>query len=506
MTFYDNIQIKLLADQEKPVNGDFELSEAEISQFKLKPYYHQIEGINFGLQKGKWLLLDSMGLGKTNEIIWYAETLKRRGLIDHCFIICGVDSLRQNWKKEIQKFSTESVVVLGEKISKKGNVSYATLPDRARQLKDPIDAFFVVTNIASIRSDAIVEAFNKSSNKFGLIAVDEIHRVATKTSQQGANLLKLKAPYKVGATGTLLTNNPISCYVPLNWTENDFATLTNFKSQYCKFGGFNDSQIVGYKNLEWLREEIDSCAIRRTLDQVRDDMPRKTVNTELVEMSDEHRKFYEAIKEGVKSEADKIELNSSNLLALTTRLRQATVCPNILTTQSIISTKVKRCVEIVEDIISQGEKVVVLTNFKMPTHQLADLLKPYGPLVVTGDTSETDATRAMDLFQTDPNYKIIIGTHPKLGTGFTLNAAMYMIMLDTPFTYSSFSQSCDRIYRVNNTRPANITVLLCKDTIDERVQEIIEAKKDLADYVVDGKENSVSQTMKEELMSIIQGL
>jgi SNF2 family DNA or RNA helicase len=70
----------------------------EIDQFRFTPFEHQIEGINFGLdpKHTKWLLLDSMGLGKTNEIIWYAETLKRRGIIDHCLIICGVDSLRQN--------------------------------------------------------------------------------------------------------------------------------------------------------------------------------------------------------------------------------------------------------------------------------------------------------------------------------------------------------------------------------------------------------------------------
>jgi len=77
---------------------DFKLTEAEIAHFRFKPFPHQIDGINFGLnpKHTKWLLLDSMGLGKTLEIIGYAETLKSRGLIDHCMIICGVDSLRQN--------------------------------------------------------------------------------------------------------------------------------------------------------------------------------------------------------------------------------------------------------------------------------------------------------------------------------------------------------------------------------------------------------------------------
>ena len=251
---------------------------------------------------------------------------------------------------------------------------------------------------------------------------------------------------------------------------------------------------------------MDSCSIRRTLDQVRDDMPLKTVHYEVIEMSDAHRKFYEAVKEGVKEEADRVELKSGNLLALTTRLRQATACPAILTTQDILSSKLERCIEIVEDLVSQGEKVVILSTFKEPVYQLAKLLEKYKPLVVTGDVGDQVAFSRMDQFQNDPNSKLLIGTHQKMGAGFTLNAASYMICIDTPYTYSSFSQSTDRIWRVTNTRPAFITVLICEDSVDERVADIVENKKELADFLVDGKENSISAGLKDELMKIIKEL
>jgi SNF2 family DNA or RNA helicase len=129
LTFFDEITLRLCPDKPESKTDHFQLTESEVLSFKFKPFQHQIEGVNFGLdpERPKWLLLDSMGLGKTNEIIMYAETLKRRGLIDHCMIICGVDSLRQNWKAEIKKFSTESCIVLGEKISKRGKVSYETV-------------------------------------------------------------------------------------------------------------------------------------------------------------------------------------------------------------------------------------------------------------------------------------------------------------------------------------------------------------------------------------------
>jgi SNF2 family DNA or RNA helicase len=235
-------------------------------------------------------------------------------------------------------------------------------------------------------------------------------------------------------------------------------------------------------------------------------MPLKTVHYEIIEMSDAHRKFYEAVKEGVKEEADRVELKSGNLLALTTRLRQATACPAILTTQDIMSSKIERCIEIVEDLVAQGEKVVILSTFKEPVYQLAKLLEKYQPLVATGDVDDQIAFDRMYQFQNDPTLKVFMGTHGKCGTGFTLNAASYMICLDTPYTHSSFSQSTDRIWRVTNTRPAFITVLTCGDSIDERVAEIVETKKELADFLVDGKENSISVGLSNELRKIITEL
>jgi len=510
LTFIDDIQLIMLPETEAVPNpGDFELTEAEIEQFRFKPFKHQIDGINFGLdpRHNKWLLLDSMGIGKTVEIIGYAETLKSRGLIDHCLIICGVDSLRQNWKAEIEKFSNYGCRVLGEYITKNGTVRYKTIGERAAELKEPISEFFVVINAATLRHDEVIEAFKKSKNTFGLIAVDEVHRFASSTSQQGDNLLKLKSDYKVAATGTLLLNSPISCYVPLVWTENDHSILTNFKAQYCKFGGFGGKQIVGYKNLNTLKEEIQSCMIRRTLDQVRDDMPLKNITYQIVEMSDQHRKFYDAIVDGVKSEADKIKLNTSNLLALTTRLRQATACPSVLTTQPVVSSKVERAVEIAQDLLDAGEKVVIFSMFKESVQAAATMLAQYHPLICTGDFSEQQIKNSVEAFQNDQNSKLLIGTHQKMGTGFTLNSAHYLICIDTPWTDASFSQSTDRIWRITNKMPAFVTVLTCKDTIDERVREIIETKKDLADYIVDGVENELALSgLEQDLLRIVKSL
>lgn len=274
MTIYDDIDLELLETSEISKISFSPLTEEEISRFKYKPFSYQVEAINYGLAHNKWLLLDSMGLGKTLESMYLAETLHNRGLVRQCLIICGVDSLRQNWKNEIKKFSNLPGIVLGEKITRTGKVRYETLAKRAEQLQNPIDAFFVIVNITNVRDKNFIKAFKKSANKFDMIIFDEAHR-ATKKSKQGENLLDLNAKYKVAMTGTLIVNSPISAYLPLSWTENDHSTLTTFKAQYCTFGGFGGNQITGYKHLEWLNEEIHGCSLRRTFDQVRGICHRK---------------------------------------------------------------------------------------------------------------------------------------------------------------------------------------------------------------------------------------
>jgi SNF2 family DNA or RNA helicase len=514
LTFLDDIQLKLL---DTPETGGFTfnrklnlepLSEIEKISFKASPFPHQLEAVDFLLKQEKSLLLDGCGVGKSLEMILFAETLKKRGLIDHCLVITGIAGLRGNWEREIAKFSTESSIVIGKYITRNGNTRYRSLEKRAEQLKNRIDEFFVLLNVESLRDDKIVNAIKKSENKFGLIAFDEAHRIGAANTTQYTNLMKLDADFKIAATGTLAVNSPVSCFSSLKFTDNDKSILTTFKSQYCNFGGFKDNQIIGYKNLEVLREEIANCSIRRTLYDVREDIPKLTIDVEYLEMEDDQQKFYDAIKEGVKEEADKIVLKAGNLLALTTRLRQATACPSVLTTQEIESIKVTRALEYIEEIVSQGEKVVVFSMFKEPLHQLAAKLGQFRFSLNTGDVPDSVVMQNVNRFQEDPNEQVFLGSFSKMGTGYTLNSSMYLICIDTPYTFSLFEQGYQRVHRISNTRPAFIKVLVCSDTIDERVQEIVETKKELGEFLVDGIESNgtINNTFEDVLREIIRDL
>lgn len=513
LTFLDDIQLKLL---DTPENGEIlvnrkydlePLTEIEKNSFKATPFKHQLEAVDFLLKQEKSLLLDGCGVGKSLEMILYAETLKKRGIIDHCLVITGIAGLRGNWEHEIAKFSTEPVVTIGKYVTRNGTTRYRSLPKRAEQLKNKIDEFFVLLNVESLRDNKVIEAIKTSENKFNLILFDEAHKIGAPNTDQYNNLMKLDADFKVAATGTLVVNSPLSTFPSLRFTGNDQATLTNFKSQYLCYGGFGGKQVTGSKNLEVLREEIANCSIRRTLYDVRADIPQLTIDTEYLEMEEDQQKFYEAIKEGVKEEADKIELKAGNILALTTRLRQATACPSVLTTQNIESVKVTRAFEYIQEITSQGEKAVIFSMFKEPLNQLAAKLGEFRYSLNTGDTPDQVAFDNMTRFQEDPNEQVFLGTFGKCGTGFTLNSSMYLICIDTPYTFSLFEQGYQRVYRVNNTRPAFIKVLVCGETIDERVQQIVATKKELGEYLVDGVgDGTVDNRLTDELKDILKDL
>ena len=498
LCFYDEIDLSLYKSENQEIKEESILN----IDFKLKPYEHQLETIRYGIDHNKWLMLLDMGLGKSMCIIHLARWLKKNRDLKHCLIICGINTLKSNWKKEIKIHSDESYRVVGEKINSKGNISYSTINERAKEIREGIEEFFIITNIESLRSKEVVEAIN-SRDDIDMIVVDEVHKVANKTSQQADGLLKLKATYKIGATGTLIVNSPISSYTALRWLDIDKSNLTNFKRQYCLFGGYGGYEIIGYKNLELLKNEIDEYSLRKTKEEVLKDLPKKNVINEYVSLDDAHRIFYNKMKEGVKDECLKINLNKNNILALTTRLRQATACPSLLTTENIRSSKIERCVDLVEQIVNAHNKVVIFSTFKEPVYQLQKLLHAYNPLIGTGDMKDEDVSINIDKFQKDDKYKVFIGTISKCGTGVTLTAASYMIMIDTPFTASSTEQAEDRIYRIGTTKPVFIYHLICEDTIDERVAKIIATKGAMSDYLVDDViTNDTLNILKEYIMDL----
>lgn len=492
----DDIELILLKDEHKKEYEIYPLSD-----YKTTPYQYQIDGIEYGMNNSKWLLLDAPGLGKTLQLIYLAQELKKKENIEHCLIICGLNTLKNNWKDEIHKHSDMSCMILGERKTKNGKNRIGSVKERLEDLKRPIDEFFVVTNIQTIRDSNIVSAIKNGPNKFDMIILDEGHVCKSPTSIQGKNLLKLSAKYMILATGTILMNSPLDAYVPLKWIGADRSTYTNFKFYYCNFTGQFNNILLGYRNMDILKDQLEDVSLRRTKDLL--DLPEKTVITEYVDMNDKQHSFYDNIKEGIIQQVDKVKMSTASLLAMVTRLRQATACPSSLTTETIPSSKIERASDLAKQIIENGDKVVIFSTFKDSLYELEKEFNGVDYVVCHGDVSDSDINILKNRFQEDDNCKVMLATWQKVGTGITLTAASYAIFLDTPWNNAIFCQAQDRIHRIGSKKPVFIYNLVCKDTIDERVLELVESKGAISDYVVD---DVISANTLESLKKYIEDL
>ena len=171
---------------------------------------------------------------------------------------------------------------------------------------------------------------------------------------------------------------------------------------------------------------------------------------------------------------------------MVTRLRQATSCPAILSSADIESSKINRACDLVEQMLSNGEKVGIFSAFKETLNVLQEKLKEFNPLLCTGDIKDAIINNNINKFQNDPEFKIMLATTAKMGTGITLTAATNEIFIDCTWTQAQNLQCEDRIYRIGSDKPVFIYYLWNNDTVDLRVKEIVEAKEAIADFVVDG--------------------
>ena len=451
--------------------------------FKTTPFEHQIDGFNYGLTHNAWLLGDEQGLGKTWQVINIALAKKRLNGYAHCLIVCGVNGLKWNWVKEIHTHSNEDAHILGQRGNKIGSNA-----DKLSDVEN-IDnlPYFIITNVESLRDDKIAGALKAKCDDrtIGMIAIDEVHKCKNPTSQQGKGILKLDAETKIAMTGTPLMNTPLDLYIILKWLGYERHSFYAFKNHFCIMGGYGNYQIVGYKNRDELKEQVKDIMLRRLKENVLD-LPDKLFVDEYVEMDNEQSKVYKEILEDLRENVDKIA-SAPNPLSQLIRLRQATGYTGILSTDIAVSAKLDRMEELVEEAVANGKKVVIFSNWTQITDEAIKRLAKYNPAVITGQTADSDRPVQENRFQNDDNCKVIVGTIGALGTGLTLTAGTVEIFLDEPWNMALKEQAVDRCHRIGANENVTIYTLLTKDTIDERIHEIVYEKGKLSDELIDGR-------------------
>lgn len=464
-------------------------------KFKIQPFKHQIDGVNYGLKYDRFLLGDEQGLGKTMQAINIACIKKQQKNYKHCLIICGVNGLKWNWKAEVEKHSNEKATILGTRI-KKDKEYIGSIQDRLNDLldiehiyeEDPSTElpYFLITNIETLRNEEIIEKLKELCDKqiINMIVLDEGHKCKDPSSIQGKHLLKLQADTMISITGTPLMNNPLDLFIHLKWLGYEKHTFYSFKNHYCIMGGFGGYQVMGYRHLDQLKEQFEDIMLRRLKRDVLD-LPDKIYQDEFVEMTPKQEKIYKEVKMEVQQNIDKVT-NAINPLAEMIRMRQATDYTGILSSTVLESAKLERLDELLEEIIGNGHKAIIFSNWTSMTNPTFDRYrKKYNPAIITGETK--DRVSQEYKFMNDDSCKIIIGTTGAMGTGLTLTAANYVIFLDEPWNKALKDQAEDRAHRIGTKDNVTIITMICKNTIDERIHDLVQQKGKLADLVVDGK-------------------
>lgn len=449
---------------------------------RTKPFEHQMESFNYALTHNKFLLGDEQGLGKTKQALDIAVARKHK--MKHCLIVCGVNNLKWNWYKEVEIHTNEKAHILGSRINRKGKTVIGSSAERLADLKQIHDEYFLITNIETLRDKSIQSQIKKmcSDGIIGMTIIDEIHKCKNSQSKQGKAIHCCCSYYRLALTGTPLMNNPVDLYNVLKWLEVENHSLTYFKNLYCEMGGFGGYEIIGYKNLDQLENSLNKNMLRRRKEEVLD-LPPKIYTDELLDLDSSQDKLYRDVTNQIIEDIDRIMLLPNPLTELI-RLRQVTSNPNILTSKNITNVKYDRIVDILE---SATDKVIIFSNWTKVINPLYIKLSSlgYNPALVTGESK--DPILEMNKFQSDNTCKVILGTTPALGTGYTLTAANTVIFIDEPWSKAIKDQAEDRCHRIGTKGTVNIITLICKDTIDERIHQIIKDKGELSDRIVDGK-------------------
>ena len=449
---------------------------------RTKPFEHQMESFNYALTHNKFLLGDEQGLGKTKQALDIAVARKHK--MRHCLIVCGVNNLKWNWYKEVEIHTNEKAHILGSRVNRKGKTVIGSSAERLADLKQIHDEYFLITNIETLRDKSIQSQIKKmcSDGIIGMTIIDEIHKCKNSQSKQGKAIHCCCSYYRLALTGTPLMNNPVDLYNVLKWLEVENHSLTYFKNLYCEMGGFGGYEIIGYKNLDQLENSLNKNMLRRRKEEVLD-LPPKSYTDELLDLDSSQDKLYRDVTNQIIEDIDRIMLLPNPLTELI-RLRQVTSNPNILSSKNITNVKYDRILDILE---STSDKVIIFSNWTKVINPLYIKLSSlgYNPALVTGESK--DPILEMNKFQSDNTCKVILGTTPALGTGYTLTAANTVIFIDEPWSKAIKDQAEDRCHRIGTKGTVNIITLICKDTIDERIHQIIKDKGELSDRIVDGK-------------------
>ena len=422
------------------------------------PLEHQRTAIEKLVGSKRFILADDMGLGKTTSTIIAALETDIKKIL----IICPA-SLKINWEREIKNYTDRTVYICEGK-------NFSTEHD------------FVIVNYDIIKNFYDLKDKENSpitKGNFDLVIIDEAHYISNPQAQRTKliNSFVKDVEYLWLLTGTPMTSRPINYYNLLNLIESPVAqNWMAYVIRYCqgyqfKAGNRKVWNVNGASNLEELRDRTSRQVLRRLKEDVLD-LPEKIITPIYLRLKS--RKYEELMGEYY----EWYNKNPDESRSLTVQFNKLMKVRQVIAEEKILNT-----IEVVENILELGKKVIIFTNFTDTLHKIHS---HFGKKAVylDGTCSKVQRQYAVDQFQDNDKIKVFVGNLQAAGVGITLTAGEAVIFNDLSFVPAHHQQAEDRAYRYGQKNCVSVYYPLFDNTIEGVIYDMLINKKNVIDTVM----------------------
>ncbi|WP_343690526.1 DEAD/DEAH box helicase [Chitinophaga sp.] len=415
-------------------------------------------------------LADDMGLGKTLQTITFLQHLRDKYPGETHLVVCPT-SLIYNWESELKKFAPQ--------------LRYAVYHGNNRHF-DPAGSDLVITSYGTVRSDQDIFA----GHVFGYVVLDESQVIKNPASQTTKALQILQSRNRLILSGTPIQNNTMDLYAQMNFANPGLlGNQAFFRSEFAMpIDKYSDAEKAGQ-----LRRLIFPFLLRRTKEQIAQDLPDKTEIIMWCEMGEEQRQAYNRIrdlyKEKVFNRIQEQGIAASTIYVLEglTRLRQICNAPQLVESESHISHSVKLD-ELMREISENtgSHKVLVFSQFTGMLQLIAKAMEQEGLkfLYLDGSTKAENRQQLVNQFQEEEEMRVFLISLKAGGVGLTLTAADYVYLVDPWWNPAAEQQAIDRTHRIGQQNKVFAYKMICKDSVEEKILALQQRKKMIADDLI----------------------
>ncbi|MGA2034541.1 MAG: DEAD/DEAH box helicase [Thermoguttaceae bacterium] len=440
-----------------------------------QPFPFQFEGVAFLYPRHAAVLADEMGLGKTMQAITAIRLLLHRGEIRSVLLVCP-KPLVSNWQRELQRWAPEIPVMVVEGEQAK----------RAWQWQLPDVPLRIANYELLCRDRALLESGAgglPSPTHFDLMVLDESQRIKNRASTTSEVVRSVSRRRSWALTGT-----------PVENSADDLVGIFEFLSP-----GFLSPEMKPRK----MGRTVSDYVLRRTKDQVLRDLPPKLFRDAELELTPQQRETYRlAEEEGVVRLTEMgAAATIQHVFELVLRLKQ--ICNFDPATGA--SSKLERLAADVEEVAGSGRKAIIFSQWVGTIQRLAEELREFGPLQYHGRIPNRKRDAVIARFRDDPRAHLLLMSYGAGGVGLNLQAANYVFLFDRWWNPAVEDQAINRAHRIGISGPVTVSRFLVLETIEERIDRILQEKRELFDTIFSGTQSARTLGLtQQELFGLFQ--